>query len=85
MIDRVLRIPSVTPSFALLQSLAKKTGDAYVVEKIIGQKKRHDGVTLYHVDWGERYGSDRYSWEPEANCVGAQDKIAEYLAQETAA
>ena len=47
-----------TPSFALLQSLAKVTGDAYVVEKIIGQKKRHDGVTMYHVDWGERYGSD---------------------------
>ena len=39
---------------------------------------------MYHVDWGERYDSDRYNWELEANCVGAQDKIAEYLAQGTA-
>ena len=68
----------------MLQSQAKVTGDAYVVEKIVGQKKRHDGVTVYQVDWGERHASDRYSWEPEANCVGAQDKIAEYLAQGTA-
>ena len=51
-----------------------------VVDKRVNKNRRVE----YQVDWGPRYTQDRYSWEPEANYVGAQDKIAEYLAQGTA-
>ena len=48
-----------------------------VVDKRISKSRRVE----YQVDWGPRYGADRYSWEPEANLPvkNAKDKIGDYL------
>ena len=46
-----------------------------VVDKRVTKNRRVE----YQVDWGPRYGANRYSWELEANLKNAKDKISDYL------
>ena len=53
--------------------------ESYEVHKVVDKRVTKNRRVEYQVDWGPRYGADRYSWEPEANLKNAKDKISDYL------
>ena len=51
--------------------------DAWYVEKIVGKRKKKNGIIEYLVKW-EGYADYENTWEPVSGLALAQDVIQEY-------
>ena len=69
----------VHPLFYFFQEIGAQAENEYTVQNIVDSRIGKDCVTEYLVDWGAKWGEERYGWEPVTNLTHCGDKIEEYL------
>ena len=49
------------------------------------KRRVNKGQVEYKVDWGTKWGSGRYTWEPPEHLENAKDKLDDFIAREAGA